>query len=107
MCVQSWGPVSSGRAARERWVIKTGRTLADVRRGDAREWPMSTAAETPPAHARTSATCERMAGRGRGLRGVMEDVGEERFEKELPRGQPFDDAHGRSAARARPRRSWR
>ena len=48
--------------------------------------------------------CERRAGRGRGLRGVMEDVGDERFEKELPRGQPFDEAHGRSAARARPRR---
>ena len=28
----------------------------------------------------------RMAGRGRGLRGVMEDVGEECCEKELPRG---------------------
>ena len=34
----------------------------------------------------------------------MEDVGEECFEKELPRGQPFDDAHRRAAARAGPRR---
>ena len=37
----------------------------------------------------------------------MEDVCEERFKKELPRGQPLDDAHGRPAARARPRGSWR
>ena len=36
--------------------------------------------------------CERRARRGRGLRGVIEDVGHERFEKELPRGQPFDEA---------------
>ena len=48
--------------------------------------------------------CGWVAGRGRGLRGVMEDVGQERFEKELPRGQPFDDAHGRAAPRARPGR---
>ena len=49
--------------------------------------------------------CERMAGRGCGLRGVMEEGGEERFEDELPGGQAFDDAHGRPAARARPGRS--
>jgi hypothetical protein len=36
----------------------------------------------------------------------MEDVGEECFEKELPRVQPFDDAFGCPAARARPRRPW-
>ena len=31
------------------------------------------------------------------------DVGEERREVELPRGQSFDDAHGRAAAGTRPR----
>lgn len=36
----------------------------------------------------------------------MEDVGEECFEKELPRGQPFDDTHRCPAAGARPRRPW-
>ena len=36
----------------------------------------------------------------------MEDVGEECFEKKLPRGQAFDDAHRCPAARARPRRPW-
>jgi hypothetical protein len=33
----------------------------------------------------------------------MEDVSQERGEKELTRGQPLDDAHGRATARARPR----
>ena len=37
--------------------------------------------------------------RARGLRAVMDDVGEERREEELTRGQPFDDAHGRATAR--------
>ena len=46
---------------------------------------------------------ERVAGRTRGLRGVMDDVSQERLEKELTRRQPFDDAHGRPAARTWPR----
>jgi len=37
----------------------------------------------------------------------MEDGGEERFESELPRGQAFDDAHGRATTRARPQRPRR
>ena len=38
----------------------------------------------------------------------MEDVGEDCFEVELPRGQPFDDAHRGATARTRPRaRRWR
>ena len=37
----------------------------------------------------------------------MADGGEERVECELPRGQTFDDAHGRATTRARPRRPWR
>lgn len=45
----------------------------------------------------------RVARRVRGLRAVIADVGQESFEKELPRRQPFDDAHGRATARTRPR----
>src|SRR5918996_376520 len=41
---------------------------------------------------------------GLGLRRVMEDVGQQRFEKEAPRGQTLDDAHGGATARTRPRR---
>ena len=54
MRIESCGPVSSGRAARERWVIKTGRTLrtCDVARRASADCRCS---ETPPAHARTSA----------------------------------------------------
>ena len=59
------------------------------------------AADTPPAVARTSAT-DRGAEDGTGLRRVMHYVGQERLEKELSRGQPFDDAHRRAAAGARP-----
>jgi hypothetical protein len=47
----------------------------------------------------------RLAGRGAGLRRVMEDARQERVEEELPRRQPFDEAHGRPTPRARPRRS--
>jgi hypothetical protein len=47
----------------------------------------------------------RLAGRGAGLRSVMEDARQERVEEELPRRQPFDEAHGRPTPRARPRHS--
>ena len=47
----------------------------------------------------------RLVGRGAGLRRVIKDARQERVEEELPRRQPFDEAHGRPTPRARPRRS--
>jgi hypothetical protein len=44
-----------------------------------------------------------MASRTRRSRGVMDDRGEEGVEEELSCGQSFDEAHGRSAVRTRPR----
>jgi hypothetical protein len=73
-----------------------GRRGVGVRRG---------ARDRPLAHARASASSpERLADRGVQLRGVMEDVGEERREMKLPCREALDDAHDTTTAGARPRR---
>ena len=72
------------------------RAMADVGRAD-----------TPPAHARTSATERGWRDAGAAYEVSWTMSARSAVEKELTRGQPFDDAHGRPTARARPRRSWR
>ena len=51
--------------------------------------------------------CERGRGRRatrrRGLRAVIQNLGEERRQHDLTRREPLDEAHGRATARTRPR----
>ena len=54
---------------------------------------------------RRAATIAAWRGEGIGLRRVIEDARQERVEEKLPRRQPFDEAHGRTTPRARPRRA--
>jgi hypothetical protein len=60
-------------------------------------------ADTPPVSTVREGVCGRRATCRHGSRAVIDDVGEERREKELTRGQSFDDAHGRATARTGPR----
>ena len=101
------GPCLSGRTSSQarylcckRW---SGTPLRRAPAGDARDGRSRCWEDTSGARASERAR-GRMAGRGCGLRGVMEDAVKERVEEELPCRQPFDETHGRPTPRARPRR---